>query len=323
MEYQYLKIRKEEDSYIISSEVYKFHIEFSYDNDGDLQLHSYFGPGISLDMLDELEQLVMEEFEEDFEDCEEEEEKDTKAEISALFWAVKADKSGTIWQALKGLKNDAERFAKLTGWCTKAEWFGKAKALYNIGKDENLNKLNQENTKKSEQNAFEFHYEADLKTLNESPEKFFSDFDIKKHLGIAAEVENKVPPLLRKQINEFYKVEYANCSGYPFVTICGLQDEYAEFLTIPSSPCGILFFDVDHIYGIIEFEGFRRAFADVWNRQRGPQAPKLYPTDLNSMYLVKKFTANDAGKMTESQWDYFFSNFPSTVTRTYNEFLNK
>ena len=73
-QYKYLNIRKGENSYIISSEVYKFHIEFSYDNDGDLQLHSYFGPGISLDMLDELEQLVMEEFEEDFEDCEEEEE---------------------------------------------------------------------------------------------------------------------------------------------------------------------------------------------------------------------------------------------------------
>ena len=267
MEYQYLKIRKEEDSYIISSEVYKFHIEFSYDDDGDLQLHSYFGPGISLDMLDELEQLVMEEFEEDFKDCEE----------------------------------NSENIVEF---------------------DEELIQLADDAAKKGEQNAFEFHYEADLKTLNESPEKFFSGFDIKKHFGIAAEVENKVPPILRKQINEFYKVEYANYSGYPFCIIRAVQEEYSEILSIPSS-CGILFFDVEHIYGIIEFEGFRRAFADVWNRQRGPQAPKLYPTDLNSMYLVKKFTANDAGKITESRWDYFFSNFPSTVTRTYNEFLNK
>ena len=409
MKYQYLNISKGEDSYIVSSEFYKFRIEFSYDEDGTLLLHSFFGPGISLDDLEELEQFVMEEFEEDFEDCEEEDEdeKDTKAEISTLFRAVKADKSGKIWQALKGLKNDAERIEALTEWCTDAEWFDKAKALYNIGKDENWNKLNQENTKKSEQNAFEFHYEADLKTLNESPEKFFSTFYINGYVVPQEVVENTVPEEFCKQINEFYKVEFfelaktkwqedktlaacidaeneidtlykavkakkgwvweaftgktdkarkselANwlkderfnreihedypaeygsasslslhaydCCGYLFCRIRAIQEEYADILSIPSS-CGILIFDVEHIYGIIEFEGFRRAFADVWNRQRGPQAPKLYPTDLNSMYLVKKFTANDAGKITESGWDYFFSNFPSTVTRTYNEFLNK
>ena len=267
-QYKYLNIRKEEDSYIISSEFYKFRIEFSYDEEGTLQLHSYFGPGISLDDLDELEQLVMEEFEEDFE----------------------------------GYEEFSENILEF---------------------DEELIQLADDAAKKGEQNTFEFHYEADLKTLNESPEKFFSDFDIKKHFGTSAEVEKKIPEALHKQINEFYKVEYANCSGYPFCVVRAIQEEYADILSIPSS-CGILFFDIEHIYGIIEFEGFRRAFADVWNRRHRPQAPKLYPTNLNSMYLVKKFTANDAGKITESGWDYFFSNFPSTVTKTYyNEFLNK
>ena len=94
MEYQYLKIRKEEDSYIISSEVYKFHIEFSYDEEGTLQLHSYFGPGISLDMLDELEQLVMEEFEEDFKDCEENSENIVEFDEELIQLADDAAKKG-------------------------------------------------------------------------------------------------------------------------------------------------------------------------------------------------------------------------------------
>ena len=329
MKYQYLNISKGEDSYIVSSEFYKFRIEFSYDEDGTLLLHSYYGNGISLDMLDELEQFVMEEFEEDFEDCEEENEKDTKAEISTLFRAVKADKSGKIWQALKGLKNDTERIEALTEWCTDAEWFDKTKAFYNIGKDENWNKLNQENTKKSEQNAFEFHNEVE-KILNESPEKFFSSFYIRGYFDQQEFAKNIVTEECLKQINEFYKIKYAiasslsldECVGYLFFSIHAIQEEYANILSIPSS-CGILFFDVEHIYGIIEFKGFRRAFADVWNRQRGPQAPKLYPTDSDSMYLVKKFTANKSGKIIENEWDNFFSNFPSTVTRTYNEFMNK
>ena len=267
MEYQYLNISKKENSFIVSSEFYKFRVEFSYDEEGTLLLHSYLGPGISLDMIDELEQLVMEEFGEDFD----------------------------------GYEEFSENILDF---------------------DEELNRLAEDSVAKGEQNAREFHREADLKILNDSPEEFFATFNIKKYFGTPEEAENSIPGELRKQINEFYKVEYAYCSGYPFCTIRAVQEEYSEILSIPSS-CGILFFDVEHIYGIIEFEGFSRAFADVWNRQRGPQAPKLYPTDLNSMYLVKKFTANDAGKITESGWDYFFSNFPSTVTRTYNEFLNK
>ena len=257
-QYKYLNIRKGENSYIISSEVYKFRIEFSYDDDGVLQLHSFFGPGISLDDLDELEQFVMEEFEEDFPKIEE----------------------------------DLVQFAK-------------------------------ECKEKGEQNAFEFHYEKDLKNLNKSPEKFFLTYDIKKHFGISAEAEKKIPEELKKQINEYYKVEYVYCSGYPIAVICGIQNEYSEILSIPSSPCGILFFDIEHIYGVIAFEGFKRAFADVWNRQRGPNAPKIYPTDSKSMYLVKKFTANESGKIAETGWDYFFSNFSSTVTRAYNEFMNR
>ena len=244
MKYQYLNISKGEDSYIVSSEFYKFRIEFSYDEDGTLLLHSYYGNGISLDMLDEFEQFVMEKFAEDFDD------------VAAIR-------------------------------------------------------------------------KEHLEILNESPEKFFSTFYINGYVAQQEVLENTVPEEFRKQITEFYKVEYTfvtpfveECLSYPFCRIRAIQEEYADILSIPSS-CGILIFDVEHIYGIIEFEGFRRAFADVWNRQRGPQVPKLYPTDLNSMYLVKKFTANDAGKITESQWDYFFSNFPSTVTRTYNEFMNK
>ena len=266
MEYQYLNFSLKENSFIVSSEFYKFRVEFSYDEEGTLLLHSYFGPGISLDMIDELEQLVMEEFGEVFDGYEE--------------------------------------FSE------------------NMVEFDDLNELAKESAQKGEQNAREFHCEADLKILNDSPEEFFATFNIKKYFGTPEEAENSIPGELRKQINEFYKVEYAYCCGYLFCTIHAVQEEYSEILSIPSS-CGILIFDVEHIYGIIEFEGFRRAFADVWNRQRGPQAPKLYPTDLNSMYLVKKFTANDAGKITESGWDYFFSNFPSTVTRTYNEFLNK
>lgn len=243
MKYQYLNISKGEDSYIVSSEFYKFRIEFSYDDDGTLLLHSYYGNGISLDMLDELEQFVKEKFAEDFDDAA----------------AIRKEH---------------------------------------------------------------------LEILNESPKKFFSTFHI-GHVAQQEVLENTVPEEFRKQITEFYKVEYTlltpfveECLSYPFCRIRAIQEEYADILSIPSS-CGILFFDVEHIYGVIEFEGFRKAFADAWNRQRGPQAPKLYPTDSNSMYLVKKFTANEAGKITESQWDYFFSNFPSTVTRTYNEFLNK
>jgi len=242
MKYQYLNISKEEDSYIVSSEFYKFRIEFSYDEDGTLLLHSYYGNGISLDMLDELEQFVKEKFAEDFDDAA----------------AIRKEH---------------------------------------------------------------------LEILNESPEKFFSN--IKELFDPSGTIEIMFPKEFRKQITEFYKVEYTivtpfveECLSYPFCRIRAIQEEYADILSIPSS-CGILFFDVEHIYGVIEFEGFRKAFADAWNRQRGPQAPKLYPTDSNSMYLVKKFTTNEAGKITESQWDYFFSNFTSTVTRTYNEFLNK
>ncbi len=352
MKYQYLNISKGEDSYIVSSEFYKFRIEFSYDEEGTLQLHSYYGHGISLDTIDELEQLVMEEFGEDFNDYE---------EISENI----------------------------------------------LDFDEELNRLAKDSVAKGEQNAREFHHEADLKILNESPEKFFSTFYINRYVAQQEVLENTVPEEFRKQITEFYKVEFfelaktkwqedktlaacidaeneidtlykavkakkgwvweaftgktekarkselANwlkderfnreihedypaeygsasslslhaydCCGYLFCRIRAIQEEYADILSIPSS-CGILFFDVEHIYGVIEFEGFRKAFADAWNRQRGPQAPKLYPTDSNSMYLVKKFTTNEAGKITESQWDYFFSNFTSTVTRTYNEFLNK
>ena len=51
--------------------------------------------------------------------------------------AKRRSNSDSFWQALKGLKNDAERIEALTEWCTNAEWFDKAKALYNIGKDEN------------------------------------------------------------------------------------------------------------------------------------------------------------------------------------------
>lgn len=55
---------------------------------------------------------------------------DAENEIDSLFKAVKADKSGKIWAALKGLKNDTERRAKLAKWCENADWFKKAKALY-------------------------------------------------------------------------------------------------------------------------------------------------------------------------------------------------
>lgn len=37
-------------------------------------------------------------------------------EVSLLFKAIKADKSGNLWQSLKGLKNDAERLAEFTAW---------------------------------------------------------------------------------------------------------------------------------------------------------------------------------------------------------------
>ena len=111
MKYQYLNISKGEDSYIVSSEFYKFRIEFSYDEEGTLQLHSYYGHGISLDTIDELEQLVMEEFGEDFNDYE---------EISENI----------------------------------------------LDFDEELNRLAKDSVAKGEQNAREFHHEADLKILN-------------------------------------------------------------------------------------------------------------------------------------------------------------
>lgn len=56
-------------------------------------------------------------------------------EVSLLFKAVKADKQGNIWKALKGLKNDTERLAKLTVWCKKADWKKQAMEKYSIGDD--------------------------------------------------------------------------------------------------------------------------------------------------------------------------------------------
>ena len=342
MKYQYLNISKGEDSYIVSSEFYKFRIEFSYDEDGTLLLHSYYGNGISLDMLDELEQFVKEKFEEDFEfasgtnidfDLYGRPILDDNAEISSFEENLKIlnespekffstfNINGYVLPQEVVENTVLEEFCKQINEFYKVEFFELAKTKWQ--EDKTLAACI------DAENEIDTLYKAVKAKKGWVWEAFTGKTDKARKSELANWLKDE---RFNREIHEDYPAEYGSasslslhaydCCGYLFCRIRAIQEEYADILSIPSS-CGILFAGSEHIYGIIEFKGFRRAFADVWNRQRGPQAPKLYPTDSDSMHLVKKFTANKSGKIIENEWDNFFSNFPSTVTRTYNEFMNK
>ena len=202
-----------------------------------------------------------------------------------------------------------------------------------------LDKLVAEN-RISEAEALKDFHDWDVEVLSESPAKFFSSLDMRWMLppemeaGTAgtrffltsADAEAQIPDASRKQVEALCETTYSFRAGNPVLLLEAPRDENAQptLMLYPDTPCGILFLDRTHIYGIIQFSGLKGYFATEWNTRRGPQFPQLYLNEYGKMLLVKKYALNEKDELidpnSQEEWYSFFNTFPYLVFRQHQEF---
>ena len=205
-----------------------------------------------------------------------------------------------------------------------------------------LHKWNAEGRKLSKVETFEFFHDRDVEILSHSPADFFRPLDMNQmspdtweestgaqFFQPAAEAEEQIPNVLRKQAETLYETKYSFRLGYPILLLDAPREEYKQtrLASYPDNPSGILFLDRSHIYGIIQFPGLKQYFATYWkNTRRGPQFPQLYCGKFGKMLLVKKFALNENDELIDpfsQDWYAFFNIGPNLVIREYRDFLRK